>query len=242
MQLAQDVSSLTLSLRKKVNIKVRQPLQKVLIPVLNPGMKEQLLKVEDIIKTEVNIKEVQYLENTEGFIKKKIKPNFVALGKKLGAKMKAVSTALSQFTQEDIAGLEKEGQYNLSIEGEDLILQIHEVEITSEDIPGWTVANKGSLTVALDIKITAQLEQEGDAREFVNRIQKIRKDSGFEVIDRIEVRVSVTNGLKESLARFNDYICAEILADKLEITPEIQDGTEIEINDNLIKVQVIKKG
>jgi isoleucyl-tRNA synthetase len=242
MQLAQDASSLILSLRKKVNIKVRQPLQKVLIPVLAPSMKTQLEKVEDLIKTEVNIKEIEYLSDTEGFIKKKIKPNFIALGKKLGAKMKAVSTALSQFTQEDIARLEKEGQYTLSIDGEELILQVNEVEISSEDIPGWTVASKGSLTVALDITVTPELEHEGNAREFVNRVQKIRKDSGFEVVDRIEIKVSASNGLKESLAQFNDYICAEILADKLEIVSDLHSGTEIEINDNLIKVQVIKKG
>ncbi|MBS1607802.1 MAG: isoleucine--tRNA ligase [Bacteroidetes bacterium] len=242
MQLAQDASSLILSLRKKANIKVRQPLQKVLIPVLNPAMKGQLEKVEDLIKTEVNVKEIQYLTETEGFIKKRIKPNFVALGKKLGPKMKAVSLALAEFTQDDIAKLEKEGQYSLSIDGEPVILQAHEVEISSEDIPGWTVANKGSLTVALDITITPELENEGNAREFVNRIQKIRKDSGFELTDRIDVKVSATNGLKESLAQFKDYICAEILADKLDLVPEIEDGTEIEVNDISLKVIVSKKG
>ncbi len=242
MQLAQDASSLILSLRKKVNIKVRQPLQKVLIPVLNPGMKVQLEKVEDLIKAEVNIKEVEYLDAANSFISKKIKPNFVALGKKLGPKMKAVSAALAKFTQEDIARLEKEGQYNLSIEGEPVILQVQEVEISSEDIPGWTVASKGPLTVALDITVTPVLEAEGHAREFVNRIQKIRKDSGFELTDKIEVQVAAGNGLKNSLAQFKDYICAEILADKLEIVPEIVNGTEIEVNDVSLKVIVSKKG
>jgi isoleucyl-tRNA synthetase len=242
MQLAQDISSLILSLRKKVNIKVRQPLQKLLIPVLNPAMKDQLIKVEDLIKNEVNIKEVQYLSETEGFIKKKIKPNFVALGKKLGSKMKAVSSVLAGFTQEDILKIEKEGQYNLSIDSEPVILQLSEVEITSEDIPGWTVANKGPLTVALDITVTPELENEGHAREFVNRIQKIRKESGFELTDRIEVKVAASNGLKNSLAQFNDYICAEILADRLELVPEIEDGTQIEINDISLKVIVSKKG
>jgi isoleucyl-tRNA synthetase len=242
MQLAQDASSLILSLRKKVNIKVRQPLQKVLIPVMNPLMKGQLEKVEDLLKSEVNVKEIQYLTETEGFISKKIKPNFVSLGKKLGSKMKAVSAALAQFTQDDIAKLEKEGQYNLSIDGEPVILQVQEVDISSEDIPGWTVANKGSLTVALDITITPELENEGNAREFVNRIQKIRKDSGFELTDRIDVKVSATNGLKESLAQFKEYICAEILADKLELVPDIDGGTEIEVNDIYLKVIVSKKG
>jgi isoleucyl-tRNA synthetase len=185
MQLAQDASSLILSLRKKVNIKVRQPLQKVLIPALTNSMKEQLQKVEDLVKAEVNVKEIQYLDPDNTFISKKIKPNFVALGKKIGPKMKAVSAALAQFTQEDIATLEKEGQYNLSIDNEPILLRVDEVEISSEDIPGWTVAGKGSLTVALDVTITPELEAEGNAREFVNRIQKIRKDSGFELTDRM---------------------------------------------------------
>jgi isoleucyl-tRNA synthetase len=242
MQLAQDVSSLILSLRKKVNIKVRQPLQKVLIPALTTSVKAQLQKIEDLIKAEVNVKEIEYLDADNSFISKKIKPNFVALGKKLGPKMKAVAAALSKFTRDDIAKLEKEGTYNLSIDGEPVILQITEVEINSEDIPGWTVASKGILTVALDITISPELEAEGNAREFVNRIQKIRKDNGFELTDRIEVKVVAHNGMKDSLAQFNNYICAEILADKLEILPEIQDGTEIEVNDISLKVIVSKKG
>jgi len=242
MQLAQDASSLILSLRKKVNIKVRQPLQKVLIPVLNPSMKEQLQKVEDLVKAEVNVKEVEYLSPDNTFIHKKIKPNFIALGKKLGSKMKAVSAALAQFTQEDIARLEKEGQYNLLIDGEPVILQIAEVEISSEDIPGWTVAGKGSLTVALDVTVTPELEAEGNAREFVNRIQKIRKDSGFDLTDRIDVQVSAAEGIKDSLAAYKDYICAEILADTLEFVSALDADNEIDINDYLLNVKVLKKG
>jgi isoleucyl-tRNA synthetase len=242
MQLAQDASSLVLSLRKKVNIKVRQPLQKVLIPALNPGMKKQLQKVEDLIKAEVNVKEIEYLDPDNTFIQKKIKPNFVALGKKLGPKMKAVSAALSQFTQDDIVKLEKQGNYTLTIDGEALTLELSEVEISSNDIPGWMVANNGSLTVALDITITPELKMEGDAREFVNRIQNIRKDNGFELTDRIQVKVAANNGLKDSLAQFKTYICAEILADNLEILPEIEGGTEIEVNDVSLKVIVSKKG
>ncbi|MBI5372404.1 MAG: isoleucine--tRNA ligase [Sphingobacteriales bacterium] len=242
MRLAQDASSLVLSLRKKVNIKVRQPLQKVLIPVMNPAMKEQLQQVENLVKAEVNVKEIEYLDPDNTFIRKKIKPNFVALGKKLGPKMKAVSTALAQFAQEDIARLEKDGQYSLSIEGEPVILQIAEVEISSEDIPGWTVAGKGNLTVALDVTVTPELEAEGHAREFVNRIQKIRKDSGFELTDRVDITVMAPDGLKDSLARFKTYICAEILADKLEFVPELKDGAEIDINDVLLNVIVSKKG
>ncbi len=242
MQLAQDASSLILSLRKRVNLKVRQPLQKVLIPVINASMKEQLQKVEDLIKAEVNVKEIEYPGPDNTFISKKIKPNFVALGKKMGGRMKAVSAALAEFTQDDIARLEKEGQYNLSIDNEPVILQLAEVEISSEDIPGWTVANKGSLTVALDVTVTPELEAEGNAREFVNRIQKIRKDNSFDLTDRIEVKVSAPNGLNDSLARYKDYICAEILADKLELVPELTGGTDINVNDISLKVIVLKKG
>ena len=241
MQLAQDASSLILSLRKKVNIKVRQPLQKVLIPTSNPRMKEQLLKVEDLIKSEVNVKEIEYLSETDRFISKKIKPNFVILGKKLGSKMKSVSAALGSFTQNDIAKLEKEGNYTLIIDNEPLILQVNEVEITSEDIPGWVVANKDKLTVALDITVTQELANEGHARELVNRIQKIRKDNGYELTDRILVEIEEASTLKESITRFNDYICAEILADTVELVPKIANGIEIEVNDVPLKVFVTKK-
>ena len=216
-------------------------MQKVLIPALNASMKTQLQKVEDLIKAEVNVKEIEYLDAENTFIRKKIKPNFVALGKKLGPRMKTVSNLLGQFTQDQIRMLEKDGQYNLQVDGENLILQTSEVEITSEDIPGWLVASKGQLTVALDVTITEDLEHEGNAREFVNRIQKIRKDSGFELTDRIEVGVMAENGLKNSLAQFKDYICAEILADKLEFLPENDSGIEIEVNDIQLKVIVSKK-
>jgi len=195
----------------------------------------------------MNVKDLEYLDPDNTFIRKKIKPNFIALGKKLGPKMKAVSAALATFTQEDIALLEKEGQFSLPVDGEPVILQITDVDISSEDIPGWTVANKGSLTVALDVTITPELEAEGNAREFVNRIQKIRKDSGFDLTDRVDVRVSAAGGLKDSLAQFKDYICAEILADNLEFLPEIQaennpGTTGIEINDVSLNVIVLKKG
>jgi len=217
-------------------------LQRVLIPVLDAGMKDQLALIEDLIRSEVNVKEIEYLTETEGFIKKKIKPNFIALGKRLGARMKAVSAALAQFSQEDISRFEKEGQYSLLIDSEPVILQISEVDITSEDIPGWTVAGKGRLTVALDITITPELEQEGNAREFVNRIQKIRKDSGFELTDRIVVKVVAEGSLKTSLEAFRDYISAEILADELEFVSDISGGTDIEINDIVLKTIVLKKG
>ncbi|HEY4064799.1 MAG TPA: isoleucine--tRNA ligase [Puia sp.] len=241
MQMAQDASSLILSLRKKVSIKVRQPLQKVLIPVSSPGMKEQLEKVEDLIRAEVNVKELQYLAATDGFIKKKIKPNFVALGKKLGPKMKAVTAALGNFSQEEISKLEKEGKITLSIDKEPLLLTLNEVEITSEDIPGWVVAGKNTLTVALDVTVTPDLAQEGNAREFVNRIQKIRKDNGYDLTDRILVKVADTPALRQSITQFNEYICAEILADSIDLVADPANGTEIEVNDILLKVFVTKK-
>ncbi len=241
MQLAQDASSLILSLRKKVNIRVRQPLQKVLVPVLDPHMKHQLEQVEDLIRAEVNIKEIQYLTDADHFIKKKIKPNFIALGKKLGAKMKAVSSALANFSQDDIAKLEKEGNITLILNQEPIILSIQEVDITSEDVPGWVVANKNALTVALDVTVTPELAQEGNAREFVNRIQKIRKDNGYDLTDRILVKVADVPTLTDSLTQFNDYICAEILADSIELVKEPANGTEIEVNDIPLKVFVTKK-
>ncbi|MBY0476473.1 MAG: isoleucine--tRNA ligase [Chitinophagaceae bacterium] len=242
MQLAQDASSLVLSLRKKVNIKVRQPLQKILIPVLSTGMKEQFSKVEDIILSEVNVKEMEYLSADNTFIKKKIKPNFIALGKKMGARMKAVSAALSQFNQEDISQFERETVYNLLIENETVPLYLTDVEILSEDVPGWMVASKGAVTVALDVTISPELLNEGNARELVNRIQKIRKESGFDLTDRITVLVSDNESLRSSFTQYKSYICAEILADSLEMVPEITDGTEIEVNEINLTVQVHKKG
>jgi isoleucyl-tRNA synthetase len=241
MQLAQDISSLILSLRKTAKIKARLPLRKALIPILNKEMKAQIERVEDLIKSEVNIKEIEYITENNGFIKKKIKPNYTVLGKKLGAKMKPVAAALAAFTQEDITKLEKDGSISLEIESEPLILQTNEVEITSEDIPGWMVANKDALTVALDVTVTPELVSEGNARELVNRIQKIRKDSGFELTDRILVKVTEHQELKQSIAQFNNYICAEILADNLELVPELPGGTEIEVNDIPLKVFVTKK-
>jgi isoleucyl-tRNA synthetase len=242
MQLAQDISSLVLSLRKKVNIKVRQPLQRVLIPVNSQEMKNQVNLVEELIKTEVNVKEIEYLNNNDNnFIKKKIKPNYVVLGKKLGPKMKAVAASIGEMSQEDIARLEKEGSISLFIDSEPVILQAQEVEISSEDIPGWMVANKDALTVALDVNVTPILVSEGNARELVNRVQKIRKDSGLELTDRIVVKLSEHGELKDSITRFNNYICAEILADQLEMVSELAEGTEVEVNDIPVKVFVSKK-
>ncbi|MFT4154824.1 isoleucine--tRNA ligase [Parafilimonas sp.] len=242
MQLAQDASSLILSLRKKANIKVRQPLQQALIPVLNPEMKAQLQKVEDLIKSEVNLKRIEYASESNNIIHKKAKPNFKLLGAKLGNRMKEAAAVISKFTQAEISALEKEGFVEIKLETGNWKLETNDVEIIAEDIPGWNVASKGNLTVALDIQLSDELKMEGDAREFVNRVQNIRKDKGFELTDRIFVRVLDNTALKPSINTFKNYICAEILADNLDWAPEITDGTEIEINDNLLKVSVNKKG
>ena len=242
MQLAQEVCSLVLSLRKKVNIKVRQPLQKVLIPVLNPEMKQQLELIEDLIIAEVNVKEMVYITETEGVIKKKIKPNFKLLGTKMGAKMKAANLVIGAFSQQQIATLEKTGHIEILVEDSAFTLELQEVEIAAEDIPGWSVASKGGLTVALDIVLSDELKQEGDAREFVNRIQNIRKDNGFDLTDRIFVKLLNADGIKQSIIKYNDYICREILADVIEIVPVLENGIEIDVNDILLKVVVTKKG
>jgi isoleucyl-tRNA synthetase len=242
MQMAQDASSLILSIRKKVNIRVRQPLQKALIPVNNANMQAQLEKVEDLIKAEVNIKEIQYISGDNDFIRKKVKPNFVLLGKKLGSKMKQVSGMITSLNQEEIRQLETRGELSLLVDNEPVNILLSEVDIQSEDVPGWMVANKNALTVALDIQVSPELEQEGNARELVNRIQKIRKDNGYELTDRILVKVSENQQLIPSITQFNDYICAEILAEKLEWVPELMEGTEIEVNDIQVKVFVSKKG
>jgi isoleucyl-tRNA synthetase len=242
MGLAQDACSLMLSIRKKVNIRVRQPLQKALIPVLDTDMRRRLGLVEDLIKAEVNIKEIEYISGDNDFIRKRVKPNFVILGKKLGARMKAVSALLGQLTQEEIRSLEANGQMMLSVEGADVEILSSEVDIQSEDVPGWMVASKGGLTVALDIQVSEELELEGNARELVNRIQKIRKDSGFELTDRIQVNLSHVDKLTSTITKYKDYICAEILADGMAVDANLSDGIEVEVNEIPLKLQVIKKG
>ena len=241
MQLAQDICSLVLSLRKKVNIKVRQPLLKVLVPILNANMKHQLQKVEDLIKSEVNIKSVEYITDTEGLVHKTVKPNFKKLGAKLGVNMKGAAVVLTTLDQKKISQLEKAGQIFIEVNGQAYPISNTEVEIIAEDIPGWSVASKGLLTVALDIEITEDLKQEGDAREFINRVQNLRKEADFYVTDRIEVEIENNEMLRKSINQYKNYICAEILADSINWVPLPKQGTEIEINDTPIKISLIKK-
>ena len=242
MQLAQDISSLGLSLRKKVSIKVRQPLMKMMIPVLNPEMKQQIEKIEHLILVEVNIKKIEYITDSEGIISKKLKPNFKMLGSRLGQRMKAAGNIITAMGAADIAQLEKTGSISFTIENESVTIQLSEVEVLAEDIPGWTVAVKNGLTVALDIQITPELEQEGHARELVNRVQNIRKDMGLALTDRILLKVQDLESLKSAIINYNDYICREILADSIEFVPQIKQGTEVDINEELLNVEVIKKG
>jgi isoleucyl-tRNA synthetase len=240
MELAQITSSLVLSIRKKVNIKVRQPLQKLMIPVLDPTIESRLRQVEDLIKNEVNIKEIVYITETEGVINKKAKANFKTLGAKLGGKMKAAAAMINNLDQHQISIMEREQKLSISVEGEEIVLLPEDMEIIAEDIPGWSVANKDSLTVALDISISAELQDEGNAREFVNRIQKIRKDADFELTDRILVRMEKNENLNTSIINFYSYICAEILADNIEFLDNIPEGIDIEVNETTFKVQVLK--
>jgi isoleucyl-tRNA synthetase len=240
MELAQLSSSLVLSIRKKVNIKVRQPLQKLMIPVLDAKIESRLRLVEDLIKNEVNVKEIEYITETEGVIKKKAKANFKTLGAKLGGKMKAAAALINNLDQQQIAIMEREQSLNIMVDGEQIILTPEDMDIIAEDIPGWSVAHKDSLTVALDISISEELQHEGNAREIVNRIQKIRKDADYELTDRIAVFIEKNEQLNDSIIKFYTYICAEILADKIDIIDNVSDGIEIEVNETPIKIQVLK--
>ena len=238
MALAQDISSLVLSLRKKVSIKVRQPLQKIIVPVLNPQFKNQLSKVQDLILSEVNVKELEMITETEGIIKKKIKANFKTLGSKLGAKMKLAAQEISLFTPTQISELEKNGAIEINLGTEIHSITMQDVEILAEDIPGWQVASKGSLTVALDVVLSDNLQNEGIAREIVNQVQKIRKEMDLKVTDRINVLLQENTLVKNAILQFSDYICGEILANSFELHEQISSSNLIDINDFALKIIV----
>lgn len=242
MQMAQDASSLILSIRKKVNIKVRQPLQKVMVPVLDANMKLQLEKIEDLIKSEVNVKEIEYITEGSGIISKKIKANFKTLGRRMGKKMKAVSAAIDNFKQKDIQSIESQGNYRLNLDGEDVELLLEDVIITAEDVPGWSVASNGNLTVALDIMISDELKQEGDAREFINRVQNIRKDKNFDLTDKIEVSVVKDDFITPVIHNYKEYICKELLANTINEVSSIDNGIDIDVNDHHLSISVRKIG
>ncbi len=243
MQLAQDISSMTLSLRKKVNIKVRQPLQKILIPVTDGRFKQQINDVAELVKAEVNVEEVEFLEEANQVLVKKIKPNFKALGPKVGGLMKQLSARIVEITQDEIAYLEQHGLLPLKL-GEVLFdLLLEDVEVLSEDIPGWQVANMGRLTVALDVTITDALREKGLARELVNRIQNIRKDKGFEITDRIEVLLKAPEAVQKAVQNNFDYIRNEILATRLEIVENLQGEQvlSVEVDDEIQVLTSVNK-
>ncbi|NNF02761.1 MAG: isoleucine--tRNA ligase, partial [Bacteroidia bacterium] len=241
MQLAQDISSMVLSLRKKVNIKVRQPLNKILIPLLDKKFSEQMKLIENLILSEVNVKQIEYISDTTGIIKKKIKPNFKVLGPKVGANMKKLAGLINTIDPKAISELESTGKYELSDGDFKFSLTLEDVDIISEDIEGWLVASNDKLVVALDVNIDERLHQEGIARELVNRIQNMRKDKGFEVTDRISIQIQGHEAINESINNNKDYICNEILATSLELVDKIDDGEKIEVEDSISTYTLIKK-
>ncbi|WP_343321269.1 isoleucine--tRNA ligase [Sphingobacterium multivorum] len=238
MALAQDISSLTLSLRKKTSINVRQPLNKILVPVLDSVFQEKVEKVKDLILSETNIKDIEFITDTTGIIKKKIKPNFKALGAKVGKDMKLVSSSIQSLTIDQISSLESTGE--LALAGTPYTILLSDVEIIAEDVEGWQVANLGKLTVALDVHITEELKKEGLSRELINRLQNLRKDKGLEVTDRINVKLTaaseVVNAANENLS----YICTEILADSLVFEDSLTEGETIEIDGKELKALIQK--
>lgn len=242
MSIAQAISSMILGLRRKVSIKVRQPLAKIIVPLTEKGFREKFEAVKDLILAEVNVKDVEYIEDTSSILVKKVKPDFRKLGPKYGKMMKDISKAIASMTRQDIASLETTGSHTLQIGSKEVILTRDDVEIISEDIPGWQVANEGKLTVALDVTVTDELRYEGIAREFVNRIQNIRKESGFDVTDKITVLIENHELISKAVDRHADYIGSQTLATKVTVVSDFANGNvrEVEIDDMIIKVSVYK--
>ena len=238
MDYAQRICSLVHSIRKNHKIKVRTPLQKILLPVLDQSFADRIKTVEEIILAEVNVKTIQYIDDTSGVLVKKVKPNLPKLGKQYGPKMKEVSAVINALSKEEIQTLEKKG--NLSKGGFDLVLE--DVLISSEDIPGWAVASEGSLIVALDIRVTDELKREGIARDFVNRVQNLRKEQGLEVLDKISIEVEKDGeAVTAALTEFKDYISTETQALTLELKENIVDATEVDMDEFVLKVRISVK-
>ena len=240
MQMAQDVSSMVLALRRKVNIKVRQPLQTIMVPVVDAHQQESLEAVKTLILNEVNVKELKFVDNAAGILVKKIKPDFKKLGPRYGKIMKALAAAIQTMSQDEINAFEKAGTFTLTVEGQEAVIERTDVEIISEDIPGWLVANEGRLTVALDITVTESLRKEGLARELVNRIQNLRKSSGYDITDKISVTVLSNEVMDEAIKDFNSYIANQVLAVSVEITDVISDATELDFEEFKLSVRIEK--
>ena len=243
MEYAQIISSMILSLRRKVSIKVRQPLNKVLVPVLDKKFEQQVNAVKDLVLTEVNVKELELMDDASGILVKKIKPNFKTLGPKFGKLMKPISAAISDMNQQDISQLEKDGSFELSINGESIVIELADTEITSEDIPGWLVASEGKITVALDVNVTDELKQEGIAREFINRIQNLRKESDFDVTDKIELTIQKHDGINQAIERHRDYIASQTLAVNITLIDNCNEKNAkgVEIDEEIITYIAVKK-
>ncbi len=236
MEMAQKITSMVLALRRKVNIKVRQPLQAIMIPATDEQRKH-IEAVKDLIMNEVNVKELKFVEGA-GILVKKVKCNFRVMGKKFGKQMKAVAAAVDALTQEQIAELETNGTIGINVEGNTLTVEVADVDIISEDIPGWLVANEGALTVALEVELTDELKQEGMAREIINRVQNIRKESGLEITDRISITLAPQAEIETSVKAFGEYIKTQVLADSIEIAAN--DGTEVDFDDFKLNIKIAK--
>lgn len=241
MQMAQDITSMVLALRRKVNIKVRQPLQRIMIPVLNDEQKAHVEAIKSLVMSEVNVKDIDFVDGTAGILVKKVKCDFKKLGPKFGKQMKALSVLVGEMSQDAINELEKTGKYTLVLDGQEAILEATDVEIISEDIPGWLVANEGKLTVALEVTVTEELRREGVARELVNRIQNIRKSSGFEITDKIEITLSKNPQTDDAVKEYNTYICNQVLANSLVLAETVENGVELSFDDFSLFVNVTKE-
>lgn len=239
MQIAQDMSSMVLALRRKVNIKVRQPLNQIMVPVVDNKQQDDIEAVRDLILNEVNVKELKYVDNGAGILVKKIKPDFKKLGPRYGKIMKQLAVSIQAMDQDAIAEFEKEGKYVLNTDGQEATVELSDVEIISEDIPGWLVANEGRLTVALDVTITDALKKEGIARELVNRIQNLRKSNGYEITDRIHVKISDVDAIRDAVNEYKDYIASQVLADSITLA-ELADGVELDMDDYNLRVIIDK--
>lgn len=239
MQIAQSISSMILALRRKVSIKVRQPLMQIMIPVLDQHQQDAIEAVRDLILNEVNVKELKYVDNAAGILVKKVKPDFKKLGPRYGKIMKQLAAVVQVLDQTAISQLESAGVYTFDIEGQSATIELADVEIISEDIEGWLVANEGRLTVALDITITEDLRKEGIARELVNRIQNIRKSNGFDIVDRIKVKISDSDEINNAVKEYYDYIAGQVLADEITLEADV-DGMEIDMDDFVLNISVDK--
>ena len=241
MALAQKVSSMVLALRRKVNIKVRQPLSKIVIPVLDPAIKMAIEAVSGLILGEVNVKELEFIEDTTGVITKRIKPNFKTLGPRYGKQMKQISALVAQLSQSDIAQIERTDSWTAEIDGVKIEATAADFDIVSEDMPGWLVATEGKLTVALDIMVSDELRREGLARELVNRIQNIRKDSGFEVTDRIRIEIERNDEIAGAVESFGDYIASQTLAVSVDVVDQLDDtATLVELDEFTVRMKVTR--